>query len=49
MSFKSIGDNSPIYTSYDIYFFAILFLLIIAFSVDQGIRIKKARRKRQAS
>ena len=48
MSFKSIGDNSPIYTSYDLYFFAILILLIIAFSIDQGIRIKKARRNRQA-
>ncbi|MDX8339903.1 CHAT domain-containing tetratricopeptide repeat protein [Draconibacterium sp. IB214405] len=48
MSFKSIGDNSPVYTSYDLYFFAILIFLIIAFSIDQGIRIKKARRNRQA-
>nr|WP_303924398.1 CHAT domain-containing tetratricopeptide repeat protein [Draconibacterium sediminis] len=48
MSFKCIGDNSPVYTSYDLYFFAILILLIIAFSIDQGIRIKKARRNRQA-
>lgn len=49
MSFKSIGDNSPIYTSYDIYFFGFLFLLIIAFSVDQAIRVRKARRKREAA
>lgn len=49
MSFKSIGDNSPVYTSNDIYFFALLIVLIIAFAVDQGIRMKKARRKRQAS
>jgi CHAT domain-containing protein/tetratricopeptide (TPR) repeat protein len=48
MSFKCIGDNSPVYTSYDLYFFVILILLIIAFSIDQGIRIKKARRNRQA-
>ena len=49
MSFKSIGDNSPVYTSNDIYFFALLILLIAGFSIDQGIRMKKARRKRQAS
>ncbi|WP_297089567.1 CHAT domain-containing tetratricopeptide repeat protein [uncultured Draconibacterium sp.] len=48
MSFKCIGDNSPVYTSYDIYFFVILVVLIIAFSIDQGVRIKKARRNRQA-
>ena len=49
MSFKSIGDNSPVYTSNDIYFFAILMALILFFSIDQVIRIRKARRKRQAS
>jgi len=48
MSFKCIGDNSPLYTSYDIYFFGILILLILIFSVDQLIRMKKARLKRQA-
>ncbi|WP_241558126.1 CHAT domain-containing protein [Maribellus luteus] len=48
MSFKSIGDNSPLYTSYDIYFFGILILLILIFSIDQILRIKKARQKRQA-
>uniref|UniRef100_UPI0032170761 CHAT domain-containing protein n=1 Tax=uncultured Draconibacterium sp. TaxID=1573823 RepID=UPI0032170761 len=46
MSFKTIGDNSPIYTSYDVYFFALLILLIVAFTIDQTIRIQKARRKR---
>ena len=49
MSFKSIGDNSPVYTSNDIYFFALLVALILLFSIDQIIRIRKARRKRQAS
>ena len=49
MSFKSIGDNSPVYNSNDIYFFALLIALILFFAVDQGIRIRKARQKRQAS
>ena len=49
MSFKCIGDNSPVYNSSDIYFFALLIVLILFFSIDQGIRIRKARRKRQAS
>ncbi|MFV0591467.1 MAG: CHAT domain-containing protein [Draconibacterium sp.] len=48
MSFKCIGDNSPLYTSYDIYFFGILILLILIFSIDQIVRMKKARLKRQA-
>lgn len=47
MSFKSIGDNSPIYNSYDIYFFALLILLIIAFTIDQSLRIRKTRRSNQ--
>ena len=46
MSFKSIGDNSPIYTSYDIYFFALLIVLILAFTIDQAIRIRKVHKKR---
>jgi len=46
LSFKSIGDNSPIYTSYDIYFFAVLILLILAFTIDQTIRIRKARKQK---
>lgn len=49
MSFKCIGDSSPVYNSNDIYFFALLIVLILYFSIDQGIRIRKARRKRQAS
>ncbi|MCY1722789.1 CHAT domain-containing protein [Prolixibacteraceae bacterium Z1-6] len=49
MSFKSIGDNSPIYTSYDVYFFVLLILLIVAFTADQTLRIKKARRKHRES
>lgn len=49
MSFKSIGDNSPVYNSNDVYFFALLIVLSLFFAIDQGIRIRKARRKRQAS
>jgi len=45
MSFRCIGDNSPIYTSYDVYFFALLIILILAFTIDQTIRIRKLRRK----
>ncbi len=45
MSFKSIGDNSPIYASYDIYFFALLIILILAFTVDQTIRIRKVHKR----
>ena len=49
MSFKCIGDQSPIYTSHDMYFFAVLIVLILAFATDQGLRIRKARQKRRAS
>lgn len=49
MSFKTIGDPSPIYTSNDIYFFGLLILLIVAFAIDQVMRMKKARRKQRAS
>lgn len=49
MSFKCIGDQSPIYTSHDMYFFTVLIVLILAFATDQGLRIRKARQKRRAS
>ena len=49
MSFKTIGDPSPIYTSNDIYFFGLMILLIVAFARDQVVRMKKARRKQRAS
>jgi CHAT domain-containing protein len=47
MSFRCIGDNSSIYTSYDVYFFALLIVLILAFTVDQTIRIQKVRRNKE--
>ncbi|WP_346857628.1 CHAT domain-containing tetratricopeptide repeat protein [uncultured Draconibacterium sp.] len=47
MSFRCIGDNSSIYTSYDVYFFALLILLILAFTIDQTIRIQKVRHNKK--
>lgn len=46
LGFVSIGDNSPLYNSYDYYFFIVLILAIMGIVIDQGIRIKKARNKR---
>ncbi len=46
LGFVSIGDNTPLYNSYDFYFFVLLILAILAIGIDQAIRIKKARKKR---
>lgn len=46
LSFVSIGDNSPLYISYDFYFFLFLIVALLGIGADQIIRIKKARRKR---
>ena len=46
LSFVSIGDNSPLYVSYDFYFFLLLLLALTGIGIDQVIRIKKARRRR---
>ncbi len=46
LGFVSIGDNSPLYTSYDFYFFVLLILALSGIGIDQTIRIKKARKKR---
>ena len=46
LGFVSIGDESPIYKSYDFYFFIALILALTGVGIDQIIRIKKARRKR---
>ena len=45
LGFVSIGENSPLYTSYDFYFFMILILALTGIGIDQTIRIKKARKK----
>ena len=46
LGFVSIGDESPIYKSYDFYFFIVLILALTGVGIDQIIRIKKARKKR---
>ena len=46
LGFVSIGDNSPLYISYDFYFFILLLLALSGIGIDQAIRIKKARKKR---
>ncbi len=45
LSFVSIGDNSPLYISYDYYFFILLILAFLGIAIDQVLRIKKARKK----
>jgi CHAT domain-containing protein len=46
LGFLSIGDNSPLYISYDFYFFILIILALSGVGIDQAIRIKKARKKR---
>ncbi len=46
LGYINIGNNSPLYKSYDFYFFSLLILALIGISIDQTIRIKKARKKR---
>ncbi len=46
LGFVSIGDNSPLFRSYDFYFFGLLFLTLIGVTIEQVIRLKKARKKR---
>ncbi len=45
LSFVSIGDNAPLYISYDYYFFILLILAFLGIVIDQIVRIKKARKK----
>ncbi|MEZ5105758.1 MAG: CHAT domain-containing tetratricopeptide repeat protein [Draconibacterium sp.] len=46
LGFVNIGDNTPLFMSYDYYFFIILILALLGIGIDQLIRIKKARKKR---
>lgn len=46
LSFVSIGDNSPLFVSYDLYFFVLLILALVGIGADQFWRTKKARKKR---
>jgi CHAT domain-containing protein/predicted Zn-dependent protease len=46
LGYVSIGTNTPLYRSYDFYFFSLLLLVILGVITEQIIRIKKARKKR---
>ncbi|MDX9697748.1 MAG: CHAT domain-containing tetratricopeptide repeat protein, partial [Bacteroidales bacterium] len=46
LGYVSIGDSSPLFLSYDFYFFSLLFLALAGITTEQIIRIRKARKKR---
>jgi CHAT domain-containing protein len=46
LGYVTIGDNSPLYRSYDFYFFGILMIVLLAVTIDQLIRTGKFRKKR---
>ncbi len=46
LGYVSIGNSSPLFRSYDYYFFGLLILALIVIIVDQLIRIRKIRKKR---
>ena len=49
LGFISIGDNSPLFRSYDFYFFGLVVLLILAIAADQFFRNKKSPQKQAKS
>ena len=46
LSYVTIGNSTPLYRSYDFYFFGLLILAFIGITTEQILRIKKARKKR---
>ena len=42
LSYVSIGDNTPLFRSYDYYFFGLLILILIVITVDQLTRVAKS-------
>ena len=46
LGFISLGNDKPLYISYDFYFFIVLIIALAGVGTDQLIRIKKARKKR---
>jgi CHAT domain-containing protein len=44
--FISLGNDKPMFVSYDFYFFIVLILALAGIGIDQLIRIKKARKMR---
>jgi len=47
LGYVSIGDNSPLYKSYDYYFFGLLMIALIIVTFDQLIRAGKFRKKQE--
>lgn len=45
LGYVTIGDSSPLFRSYDFYFFGLLIIVLIAVTVEQLIRAAKARKK----
>jgi len=46
LGYISIGNNMPLYKSYDFYFFVFLVIILVLVALNQILRIKKARKKR---
>ncbi len=46
LGYVSIGNNAPLFRSYDFYFFGLLLLTILGVIAEQITRIRKARKKR---
>ncbi len=46
LGYVSIGSATPLFRSYDYYFFGLLVLAFAGITIDQFIRLKKARKKR---
>lgn len=46
LGFVSIGDNSALFRSYDLYFYILLVLVLSVIGADQFLRMRKAPKKR---
>ena len=44
LGYVSIGDSSPLFRSYDFYFFGLLMIVLLGVTIDQIIRAAKARK-----
>lgn len=43
LGYVSIGNDSPLFTSYDVYFFILLLLSLIGITIDQILRLKRKK------
>jgi CHAT domain-containing protein len=44
LGYISIGNTTPLFRSYDIYFFGLLIFAILGIAIDQFIRLRKSRK-----